>query len=130
MAGTSLHLTLDGREYHLHLEEPVATTIALLVERMNRTGAQLDAANAKLDAVRAYATRWGDAGLRQLLDQETRHECGRIHPSDCVRALGRFLDGGSHTYRADYHGAPIRFDPAEAEADWCHHHATKEEPRP
>ena len=52
MSDTILHLELDGVEYHLHVKEPIASAIVLLVERMNRTGAQLDAANAKLDAVR------------------------------------------------------------------------------
>ena len=52
--------------------------------------------------------------------------CGRIHGSGCVRAIDRFNPNRPTTYRADYPQAPIRFDPAEAEADWCHHH-TKED---
>ena len=48
-------------------------------------------------------------------------ECGRIHPSDCVRAGWRFdpPDDYSTTYRADYPDAPIRLSRTEAEADWC-----------
>ena len=53
-------------------------------------------------------------------------KCGRIHGSDCVRALGRF-GTSAPLYRANYPLSPAHRDPAEAEADWCHHHATRED---
>lgn len=45
-------------------------------------------------------------------------ECGRVHPSDCVRAVGRFDDGAA-VYAARLPEALVRQTRAEAEADWC-----------
>ena len=53
--------------------------------------------------------------------------CGRVHGSDCVIALRRFFKPDI-TYRARFDGAPERDKRPQAEADWCHHHATKERP--
>ena len=52
--------------------------------------------------------------------------CGRVHPSDCVRALGRFGDSPP-LYRANLTLSPARRSREEAEADWCYYHAIKEE---
>ena len=44
--------------------------------------------------------------------------CGHVHPSDCVRAVGRFDDGAA-VYAARLPEALVRQTRAEAEADWC-----------
>ncbi len=51
-------------------------------------------------------------------------ECGRVHPSDCVRAVGRFDDGAT-VYAARLPEALVRQTRAEAESDWCRARAGK-----
>ena len=52
--------------------------------------------------------------------------CGRIHGTDCVIALRRFLMPDVK-FKARFEDAPERDTRAKAEADYCHHQATKEE---